>query len=265
MRLRPLEPSDRAAVEHVFRETLAMGRPASIADELLRRYCELCLDWYLGPGLADGAVVEDGGRVVAYALVCTDEVAHGKWERRAAVRFVAHVVPGLALRRWDRRTRDFCRRRLRDGYDLWRAGSEAPARAHAHVNALAGRRTGGASRLLLDHVDARCRARGLTAWYGEVNAVEGRREAALERLGLGVVRVTPNRTLSALTGVPVRRLTVHRSVPLVVVGRSAVLGGRWRRVRRRTARMAGVGAGPRSVRVRLRRGRQEAPRHQPAA
>lgn len=242
MRLRPLGAGDREAVERIFVETLALGRAAPLADDLLRRYTALCVDWYLGPGRADAAVVEDGGRVIAYALVCTDDEAHGRWERRAAARFVAFVAPRLIVRRWDPPTRAFCRHRLRDGYDLWRAGRRPPARAHAHVDVLPGRRTGAASRLLLEHVDARCRARGLTAWYGEVNALEGRREAALGRLGLEVLAVVPNRTLTRLAGAPVHRLTVRRSVPLVAVERSPVIARRWRRVRRRAARLVSSGS-----------------------
>ena len=236
MIVRPVGPADLDAVRAIFRATLVLGRPGVLADDMLDRYESLCLSWYLGPGRADAAVVEDRGRLVGYALVCTDSASQRGWERREAARFVRFVVPRLLLRRWDRRTTGFCRRRLRDGVDLWRAGGDPPARAHAHVNIVAGRRTGQAGRLLLDHVDARCRARGLTAWYGEINAPRGRRAAALDRLGVRVVRSTPNRTLTWLSGAPVDRLTVLRQVPLCSVERRAADPRRWRLVHRSTRR-----------------------------
>ena len=83
---------------------------------------------------------------------------------------------------------------------------------HAHVNVEAGRRSGTAALLLLEHVDQRVAAAGFTQWIGEVNAPSGRRLAALERLGFTVVGRTPNRTLSRLTGDPVERLTLRRDV-----------------------------------------------------
>ncbi len=238
MIVRPVCADDLRTVRRIFRETLVLGRPVVLAEDLLDRYESLCLGWYLGPGRADAAVVEDRGRVVGYALVCTDAEADRAWERREAARFVRFVVPRLMCRRWDRRTAQFCRLRLRDGLDLWRAGADPPARAHAHVNVVSGRRTGQAGRLLLDHVDARCRARGLTAWYGEINAPRGRRAAALDRLGVHVVRAHPNRTLSWLGGAPVDRLTVLRQVPLCSAVRRSVGRRRWKLVPRTTRRRA---------------------------
>jgi hypothetical protein len=88
VRARPLGSDDHGAVGAIFGSTLLLGRelPFSLPD--LHRYESLCLDWYLGPGREDAAVVEaDDGRVVGYALVCTDEQAHARWMRRRAARF----------------------------------------------------------------------------------------------------------------------------------------------------------------------------------
>ena len=88
MRARPLGSNDHGAVRAIFGSTLLLGRelPFSLPD--LDRYESLCLDWYLGPGREDAAVVEaHNGRVVGYALVCTDEQAHTRWMRRRAARF----------------------------------------------------------------------------------------------------------------------------------------------------------------------------------
>jgi hypothetical protein len=52
---------------------------------------------------------------------------------------------------------------------------------------------------------------GLSGWYGEINAVEGRRAKALELLG-SIVHKAPNHTLSWLVGQPVERLTLVRSL-----------------------------------------------------
>jgi hypothetical protein len=84
---------------------------------------------------------------------------------------------------------------------------------HAHLNLRPGLRAGWAGRWLADHVDAVCRRAGAPAWYGEINAPAGRRAAALERLGGEVVDRAPNRTLSALIGAEVERLTVLRRLP----------------------------------------------------
>jgi hypothetical protein len=215
LRIGPLCGTDEPEVGRVFRATIALGHPVSLghdADAALRPYERLCLEWYLRAGRDHAGVVRDGDRVVGYALVCLEPEAFSRWQRRAGVRFTAHVVPRLLLRRYPAPIARFYRLRLRDGWDLWRhRGDRVAGLPHAHLNATA--TMGGLpGRLLADHVDAVVSAAGFDAWYGEINARTGRRVAALGRWGADVVARRPNATLSWLVGSPVERLTVVRHV-----------------------------------------------------
>ncbi len=211
--VRLLGVQDDEVVRQIFRETLLLGRPVALAPDFLERYEELCMGWYLGIGRPDAAVLVDEGAVVGYTLVCTRPDDHRRWEKAEAARFVRFVVPRLLSGHWDERTRAFCWRRLHDGYLLWRRGRTPPAPAHAHVNVAKGFRHGTGLRVLVEHIDDRCRRIGLPAWYGEMNAPQGRRAAAVGRLGAEIVDVTPNRTLSWAAGERVERITLIREVP----------------------------------------------------
>lgn len=229
MRVRPITAEDHDAIRRIFRSTLLLGQelPFSLPD--LARYESLCLDWYLGPGEHDAAVVEsDEGRVVGYALVCTDNTAHARWARRRAMRFALSVTSGFARGRYRGEAARFYRCRLRDGIAMWRSGRAEPMPAHVHLNLEHGWRDGGARRLLTNHVDDKVRRAGLDGWYGEINALGGHRVRALERLGGRIVHRAPNHTLSAFLGQPVERLTLARSLTAQLPpGRTS--GGRRRR------------------------------------
>ncbi|MBA2280178.1 MAG: hypothetical protein H0W25_02950 [Acidimicrobiia bacterium] len=114
---------DDAAVRHIFRSTIALGRPLGAPPPALRTYEGLCLDWYLGAGRADARLLADGERVLGYALVCTDEDAYHRWSRRRALRAALRVVPAATTSR-------FWRLRLRDAATL--RSSPRPVGAHAH-------------------------------------------------------------------------------------------------------------------------------------
>jgi len=209
--VRPLVDGDDASVRALFRRTLVMGDPLPFDLPELGRYESLCLDWHLGPGRDDAAVAVSGGEVVGFALVCTDQAAYRRWVRRRAVVYGLRSALGL-LRTAPRSPQArFHRSRLRDGLVISR--TPAPMPAHAHINLAATHRAGWTGRLLADHVDRRCRAAGLPGWFGEMNAVSGRRAAGLERLGGQVTHRAPNHTLSWLLGRPVDRLTVARLLP----------------------------------------------------
>jgi hypothetical protein len=195
----------------VFRATLALGRPVPFPLPGLARYEALCLDWYLGPGRDDAAVLDDDGEVVGYALVCTDGPGHARATRDAAVRFAAWASPRIVARRVPDPARTFWRLRLQDGWAAWRRSGGGQAAAHAHLNLVPGAKATHATLDLLAHIDDRVRAAELPAWRGEVNAVRGRRRSALERVVGPVVDVVPNRTYSWLAGRPVDRLTVERT------------------------------------------------------
>jgi NTE family protein len=213
VRVRALASSDHDAVRAIFRSTLLLGRQLPFVVPDLARYESLCLDWYLGPGEEDAAVVEtDDGRVVGYALVCTDSEAHARWMRRRAARFALSLVRGFMVGRYRGNAARFYRYRLRDGVAMWRSGPVGPMPAHVHLNLEHGWRDGAARRLLTDHVDDRVRRAGLPGWYGEINALAGHRWRAIERMGGRIAYRAPNHTLSAFLGQPVERLTLVRSL-----------------------------------------------------
>jgi hypothetical protein len=207
--------TDDQAVRGVFRDTLGLGEPVPFPLPGLARYEAVCLDWYLGPGRDDAAVVEQDGTVVGYALVCTDGPAHARATQDAALRFAAWAAPRIAGRRLPDPARTFWRLRLVDGWAAWRRSrraGEAPPPAHAHLNLVRGARATHATLELLAHIDGVVRTAGLSSWRGEVNARRGRRRSALERVVGPVVDEAPNHTYTWLAGRPVDRLTVDRPV-----------------------------------------------------
>lgn len=215
VRVRPVgSASDDAAVAALFDDTVLLGTPFDTMPAGFDAYRDVCLGWYLGPGRRNAALAVDGdGAPVGYALVCTDEAAANRWSARASGRLVLAVASAAARRRLDPAGRRFYRSRVRDVGRLARARTAPPAAAHAHVNVATGFRSGSATIALVAHVDDVCRRSGHRTWYGEMNERPGRRLRALERLGLEVVGTAPNRTLSAVLGEPVVRLTLLRRVP----------------------------------------------------
>lgn len=208
MNVTPVGEGDDAAVAAIFTPTLALGRPMVPEPPRLDGYVRLCLEWYLTEGRPDAAVLRDDGRVVGYALACTDQDSYRRWSRRRGCVFAATTALHLATHRSSAAALRFWAARLRDGVDLLRAPVVLPA--HAHINLLASHRAGRAGRMLVDHVDDRCRRAGLPGWVGEINAVAGHRARALGRLGATVVHRSPNRTLTWALGTPVERLSVAR-------------------------------------------------------
>ena len=210
--VRPLRESDDLELRRLFNETLVMGHPLPFSLGDGGRYESLCLDWYLRSGRQDAAVLDSGGEVLGFALVCVDQVGYRRWVRARAARYLAFSV--LTLLRTDPRTpvARFHRCRLRDGWVMLRSPAP-PFPAHAHVNVLSPRLARWAGKALLDCVDERCRRAGLPGWYGEINAPVGRRVGALTRVVGTVVHRAPNHTLSWLMDRPVERLTVARPLP----------------------------------------------------
>ena len=209
--VRALTEADQTELRRLFRDTLVMGRPLLFPLADGGRYESLCLDWYLGPGRQDAAVVDAGGETVGFALVCTDQTAYARWVRGRATRYALYA--GLTLLRTSPRSpvARFQRCRLRDGWVMFR-GPEPPFPAHAHVNVLPHRLASWAGLVLVRWVDERCRRAGRHGWYGEINAPVGKRAGALERVVGPVVHRAPNHTLTWLVGRPVERLTVARTL-----------------------------------------------------
>lgn len=211
LRRRAMRHGDEVGVVALMESTIVLGKPVHGAD--LAAYVRACFAPYAGRRRRDAAVVVDSDqRIVGYALVCTDPSAGERDARWASVRLGVAIVRLWLTGRLSPATRRFYVARLRDVRGLLGSSGERAMLPHAHVNVEAGRRSGTAALLLLEHVDQRVAAAGYTRWIGEVNAPTGRRVAALERLGFTVVGRTPNNTLSRLTGSPVERLTLHRDV-----------------------------------------------------
>ena len=208
--VRPLGPGDDAAIIDIFGATMLLGHRADATLALFDRYADLCLGWYLGPGRGDAAVASVDGEIVGYALVCADSVGQARWVRRRTPALMTAVGSRLVAGQLDRFSRTFYSGRARDARTLWKAGSTPPFPVHAHLNVLAHGRTGTAALHLRDHIDARARHAGSAGWWAEMNAIEGRRERALERLGLQVTGRQRSETLSALLERDVVRLSLHR-------------------------------------------------------
>jgi GNAT superfamily N-acetyltransferase len=215
--VRPLSELDDVELRRLFRETMVMGLPLPFPLADGGRYESLCLDWYLGPGRRDAAVADVDGRIVGFALVCTDPSAYRRWVRTRAARYALYSL--LTLVRTDPRApvARFHRCRLRDGWVMVRNPTPRFS-AHAHMNVLPHELARWAGGSLLNFVDERCHASGLSGWSGEINAVAGKRAKALERIVGPVVHRAPNHTLSWLMGRPVERLTVTRTFPQVSGG-----------------------------------------------
>lgn len=216
--IRALTTQDEAELRRLFRETMVMGSPLPflLADD--GRYESLCLDWYLGSGRDNAAVVDAGGRIVGFTLVCTDQAAYRRWVRLRAARYALYSVTTLLRTNPRSPLSRFHRCRLRDGWVMMRSPAP-PYAAHAHVNVLSEQVPSWVGGSLLERVDEMCREAGLTGWYGEINAVVGKRARALERVVGPIVHRAPNHTLTWLMAQPVERLTVTR--PLSSPGAAA--------------------------------------------
>jgi hypothetical protein len=209
--VRPMTDRDEVALRQLFRDTVVMGSPLpfDLADG--GRYESLCLDWYLGPGRSNAAVVDAGGEIAGFTLVCVDQAGYRRWVRARAARYLGYSI--ITLMRTSPRSpvARFHRSRLRDGWVMLRSPAP-PFAAHAHVNVLNHHLARWAGKALLHCVDDQCRQAGLPGWYGEINAPVGKRATALARVVGPVVHRAPNHTLSWLMDVPVERLTVARTV-----------------------------------------------------
>jgi hypothetical protein len=218
--VRRLTPAVIPGVRRVFRDTVALGRPLPFPVPGFAAYERLCLDWFLGPGWEDAAVLDDDAVVRGYVLVCTDLPAYRRWAARTAAAFALATTARLAGGRLSPEAARFYRLRLLDGIQALREGPAPPMPAVVHLNLDPGLRGGMEGLRLARHADRRCAAAGLPGWYGEINAPVGSRAAGLRRGGFQVVHRAPNHTLSWLAGRPVERLTVVRRLG----GRAAAAG-----------------------------------------
>ena len=207
-------------VREIFRNTLVLGKPLEGTLENFELYEEMSVGWYLKPENPGSAVVLDDntGEVMGYVLICTQPDEYADWLRRQAWRVFRRNALALVTGRLSKVSRQFYGRRFLDSLTVVRTRSkhDAGSAAHVHMNLRPEVRTGLVALSLYLHADTVCRDAGLDTWIGEVNAVEGTRMRALERLVGEIVDVQKNRTASFFNGTKVNRLTVRRSVPSVM-------------------------------------------------
>jgi hypothetical protein len=212
MEVRHYTSADEPEVRRIFRHTLSLGRPLPFMMSRMDAYERLCLGWFLNQGAGDVGILDDGGNVRGYVLVCTDLGSYYRWAARATLRWSAETAVQLAAGRLRGDAGQFHRLRLQDGWLALRHAPPAPMPALVHLNLDRSARAGLSGLALTRFADERCRAAGRPGWFGEINAREGDRVAALRVIGLRMVHRQPNRTLSWLLGEPVERLTVVRSL-----------------------------------------------------
>lgn len=211
LELRPATSADLPDIARIFGATVLLGAPIAIGEHAMARYRALCLDGYFtGHDAVGGIVALEDGVVRGYLLHCLDQRTFDRWQRRAAVRWVAGEAFAALTGRRSRAELRFLRLRLVDGFRSLRGAPEPPYPAHAHFNldhAVRGRSTGHRLAAAMDELVA---ARGLDGWFGEMNLPEGFPTDALERAGAVLGHRQYNVTLSALTGMEVWRTTVQR-------------------------------------------------------
>jgi len=144
--IRPYRPADAGAVRRIWRSTLALGSPLHFEIADLSAYRRLCLDWYLDQrnlavGRSDAVVVEHAGDVTGYLLACLDEAHFGRWQRRAAIRWMIGAATDYPRLGDDARA--FVRLRIIDGWHSFRTGQTSRSAfamadgvfpAHMHFN-----------------------------------------------------------------------------------------------------------------------------------
>ncbi len=219
MRVTDYEPGDEAFVRDLFRATIALGRPLPFeAPALELAYGSLCLDWFLDRSRPArvGILRGSGGMPCGYALVCLDPDGLAQWQRAAALRFAAALVPLFATARLRVPASRFVALRALDAVALARRPpEEVRGLPCVHLNSQTSEAAGFPGRVLADWVDDVVRSVGFDRWWGEINARRGRRAGAItRRWGAEILACVPNRTLSVLCGEPVDRLTVGRVVPV---------------------------------------------------
>lgn len=207
-------------VREIFRNTLVLGKPLQGILNNYELYEEMSVGWYLKAENQGGAVVVDErtGIVVGYVLICTKPEDYKPWLRKQAMKVFRRNIWALVTGRMSKISRQFYGRRILDSLTVIRtwARHDATRSAHVHMNLRPEVRTGLVALSLFLHADTVCREAGLNSWIGEVNAAEGRRSRALERLVGEIIDVRKNRTASFFSGKHVNRLSVRRSVPSVM-------------------------------------------------
>ncbi|MBU6242196.1 MAG: hypothetical protein KJS66_10445 [Acidobacteria bacterium] len=205
----------RPAVDDLFRATMLAGEPMPFFLHGLDRYTRFSLDWYFNSPSGRVFVAIDDSRVLGYGLVATDPGAYARHLKRSLSVLAAHLTFDFVVGRIDPESRAFYRDRIRDSWLIWRDRRRIDVHdePHVHLNVIAEARRGTIAAALIEAVDTTVRVAGHRSWIGEVNAEEGRRRRALERVVGTVLDERPNLTASRLTNRTIVRYTVRRSLP----------------------------------------------------
>jgi len=211
IRLVPLKGYEHA-VRKMFWDTITIGHPLKFDLNCARQYEKLGLSWYLTEGSKDCVVALVDNEAVGYCLVCTDTESFERSQKKLlALLFICGLFV-LLTGRINSESRRFYWYRLRDSVTIMRTRKHLPTdvHMHAHLNVHYSRHDGSVSRRLRDHADAVCAANSANAYFGEMNAVGGKRIIGLQRVGGAVVSDSTNHTFSWLTGQDIHRLTLIR-------------------------------------------------------
>ncbi len=201
-------------IRALFWETVSIGKPLPFTLSCASRYEELGLGWYLSHGIDDAVVVERDGNVIGYGLFCADAKSFKKYQNRKLILLALGVLFALITFRTNVESRRFYWFRICDSFAIFRSRNTLPndVHAHAHLNVNSANHDAFAARMLRGHSDAMCLRHGLNAYFGEMNAIGGKRLLSLRRVGGDVVNESRNFTFSWLAGTQVRRLTLVRTV-----------------------------------------------------
>lgn len=198
-------------IRRLFWENILIGQPLPFALAARRAYERLCLDWYLANPQHSVVVIAEG-RVIGYALVCANQLAHHRNQRRQVGRLLASVLAHLVVCRLSIPSFWFYVLRVKDSLTIATSRHSIPADidVHAHVNIDFAHHDGAVALSLRKHIDSVCLRTGRAGWFGEMNAVGGKRIVGIRRVVGEVVAANTNHTLSWLLNSDVDRLTMIR-------------------------------------------------------
>lgn len=201
-------------IRRLFWATITIGNPLKFALTCTKEYENLGLAWYLSGGGNHSVVATIDENIVGYCLVCSDPKSFEKLQRKLLVRLVVACLVALTTGRMNSESRKFYWFRLRDSVEIARTRKKLPPniQLHTHINVKNEFQNGSVSLHLRNHVDGVCRRLGVTAYFGEMNAVGAKRRVSLRRVGGTIVSDSPNHTFSWLTSKELHRLTLVRTV-----------------------------------------------------
>ncbi|NBY62094.1 MAG: hypothetical protein EBQ54_07330 [Actinobacteria bacterium] len=211
VRLEPIVGREHL-VRELFWSTLTIGEPLKFELNCAKQYENLSLDWYLSNGAAACAIAMIGDKPVGYCLVCTDHESFERSQKRLFVRLMLACVATLLSLRMNAKSRRFYWYRLKDSFTIMTTRKDLPrdVTLHAHLNVHHSHHDGSVSLKLRSHADWVCHQSGARGYFGEMNAVGGKRIVSLRRVGGAVVANSKNHTFSWLTGQDIHRLTLVR-------------------------------------------------------